>query len=348
MRNSWRTRFGSGGQLNLGDYLDDAREWARDEIDTLKGRLTLRDESWIRHKRAGSYVRGIALGDAAHSLLSGMRANGRAERYVDRLDKLFSNNVSDRLKNTRLDRISAKAMARCLVKRSVPASNIRILRSFISQIFERGAEFYGPLGRLPDELSTEIRERWERAHDVRYPELRKFKKSKYEAIFTALEGERRYWQSALCIRLFFEFKAPLSRVMAAQWAQIVGDRWYPYWPDEKVLWYESEERIDDTTRSLLSRISEYVARDFPGSRYFFPTRQGRSVEHIRSVDTVWRRILRNCGIAHYPLREFARSYRNPNCPSYYLSFLRQYGELFREIGNVAELSKSLMELKKSK
>jgi hypothetical protein len=82
IRNSWRTGFGahSGHPPDLGDYLDDAREWARDEIDTLKGQLTLRDENWIRHSGAGSYVRRITLGDAAHSLLSGMRANGRAER----------------------------------------------------------------------------------------------------------------------------------------------------------------------------------------------------------------------------------------------------------------------------
>jgi len=62
---------------------------------------------------------------------------------------------------------------------------------------------------------------------------------------------------------------------------------------------------------------------------------------------MWRKALVDCGMPHYPLREFARSYRDPYCPSYMLGFLRQYGERFREIGNTAELSKRLHAQKKS-
>jgi hypothetical protein len=347
VRSGWRTNFeltysGRHNTYGLGEYLDEAREWARDEIDRLKGRLTVSDENWIRHKVAGNYVKNIALDDAAQALLSGMRADGRAQRYLDRLDKLFSNNVTKKLKRTSLDRVSAKAMANCLVNVKIPAGNIRILRSFVGQIFERAASFHGPLGRFSDELSTEFRERWEQTYDVRYPELRRLTKSDFQVLFAKLEADKPNWQSALCIRLFFEFHSPLSRIFSGQWAQMSGDHWYPYWPDEKVLWYESRESINEAGRTLLDRISDRVRRDFGSSRYWFPTRFGRKVQHIRTVDSVWRNTLRSCGMNYYPLREFARSYREPNCPSYYIAFLRQYGSHFRELDNVAELSKKLL------
>jgi len=350
-KKSWRTdiHFRLGVRENdygLGDYLDDARDWARDEIDRARARPTRYEQAWIEHRVVGGYVKRIALGDAAQSLICGMRANGRSQRYVDRLDKLFANNISAKLKTTPLHRVSAKSMAWCLVNVKQPAGNIRILRSFVSQVFERGADFHGPLGRFRDELSVEFHKQWEKKYDVRYPELRKLKDRHYRAIFERLESEEVLWQQALCIRLFFEFQAPLSRVLYGCWHQIDGEYWYPYWPDEKVYWYECRERIEDTERTILNVIADRSKREVHPSSYWFPTRSGGN-RCISSVDLMWRKTLIDCRMPHYPLREFARSYRNPNCPSYYINFLREYGELIREAGNVAELSKSLIAKRKN-
>jgi hypothetical protein len=62
---------------------------------------------------------------------------------------------------------------------------------------------------------------------------------------------------------------------------------------------------------------------------------------------MWRKTLVDCDMRYYPLREFARAYRDPYCPSYIISFLRQYGEHFRKIGNTAELSKHLLAKRKT-
>jgi hypothetical protein len=231
----------------------------------------------------------------------------------------------------------------------VPAGSIRILRSFIGQIFERGSHFHGPLLAFRNDFSIEFRKQWDKSRDVRYPELRKLKDEDFHAIFAHLESERVFWRAALCIRLFFEFGSPLTRVLQGQWCQIEGDYWYPYWPDEKVLWYESRERISDKARSILNMISTHSK--FGETLYWFPAPTSTSANRVRSISSVesmWRKTLAERRMVYYPLREFARSYRNPNCPSYYINFLRQYGEHFRKIDNVAELSKRLMTKKNEK
>src|SRR5262249_3411916 len=101
-----------------------------------------------------------------------------------------------------------------------------------------------------------------------------------------------------------------------------------------------------TARALLDEIKDHNKREAVESPYWFQTPSGRYPRSITSVDAIWRRTLQCCRMKYYPLREFARSFREPNCPSYYANFLRQYGPFFRRTHNVAELSKRLCEVEK--
>jgi hypothetical protein len=322
---------------SLGESLEDAREWAQEEIDKFKGRQTLRSENAARWKQASNRVTKLTLGRAAESLISGMKANGLSEQYVNRIDKLFHLIIPAKLKNQPLSRVSAKSVAKALVKQQIPAGNIRTLRSFIGQIFETGARFHGPLLRFREEMSTEFWKEWERHYDVAFPELRDLTEDHYRKIFEKLEAETVRWQQALCIRLYFEFGAPLSRVMSARWEQVLGQHWYPYWPDEKIWWFECRETISEKSRILIDRVSELSQHSGANSSFWFPSVRG----HITTVDSFWRHTLNACDSRYYPLREFARSHRDLNNPSYYVSFLRQYGETFRRAQNMAKMSKIL-------
>src|SRR5262249_13133819 len=144
---------------------------------------------------------------------------------------------------------------------------------------------------------------------VRYPELNKFPDRNYHRIFHVLESETEYWQQALAIRIYFEFHAPLTRILSAEWNQIVDQQWYPYSPEEKEFWFECREKIEKDARKILDRIQELSSSQFNKSSYWFPTKFGRKHSHIRSVEHVWRVTLRKCGMQYYPLREFSRSYR---------------------------------------
>jgi hypothetical protein len=348
---SWRARFKfqHSNRVNaygLGEYLEEAREWARDEIDRLKGRPTLRDEHWNRHRDAGELVLALTLNDAASARLKGLASKNASEDYIYQLNKLFALHIPDEMKCTPLGKLNPKHTARTLVRSDASPGNVRALRSFLSQIIERGAAFHGPLLRFHDEFAQEFVLQWERNRDVRYPELRRLRPTRYQSLFNALEADEEYWQQAMAIRLYFAFHAPLSRVLASQWQQVHKKYWYPYWPNEKELWFESREAIDDSISKLLVRVRNLGERDFGATAYWFPSRHGRNANHIRSVEHAWQRALRASQIRYYPLREFSRSFRDFYNPSYLVSFLRQYQQVFREVQNAAQVSKELSAIKK--
>jgi len=118
---TWRDAFpGEDDKYGLGDFLDEAREWARDEIDRLKGHSTIGDEEKRRHRETTKLVRSLPLGRAANAILIGLKTNGSSQRYIDRLDKLFSNHVPTKLKQTPLINLKPRQVARAIVKAAAP------------------------------------------------------------------------------------------------------------------------------------------------------------------------------------------------------------------------------------
>jgi hypothetical protein len=96
---AWRTRYDFSytdreDKFGLGEYLDDARNWARDEIDRVKGRLTGDEKTIIEHQSVGELVKSLPLGRAGEALLRGLRLTA-SQKYLDRLDKLFANELHD-------------------------------------------------------------------------------------------------------------------------------------------------------------------------------------------------------------------------------------------------------------
>lgn len=274
---AWRTRFDFAygdrqDRFGLGEYLEDAQNWARDEIDRIKGRLTLKEHAWLEQRSVGKLVRSLAFGRAAASLLCGLRASNASERYLDRLDKLFVNHISEKLRNTPLAKLKPEQVARALVNANLSPGNIRTLRAFISQVLERGASFDGPLGRFHDRFASTFSIEWKRAQKVRYPELNKLPDRKYQHLFLVLENETEYWQQALAIRLYFEFRAPLARILSAEWNQLHDSCWYPYAPDEKELWFECRETLTDTAKRILEQVRKRGTIEFNSSSFGFRLR----------------------------------------------------------------------------
>ncbi|NPU63677.1 hypothetical protein HL667_01560 [Bradyrhizobium sp. 83012] len=335
---------------NLGRFLNEAREWAEDEIARIKGRPTKAEADWEERKSTGAVVRKLTLETAASSILKGLYAKGRSERYKDRLDKLFALYVPQKIKHVELGQLDPVEVARTLVQLPTSDGNIRTLRSFISQIMERGASFAGNFVEFHDEFAREFSSQWAKVRQVQYPELNELSTEKYETIFKVLETEDELWQQALAIRLYFAFRRPLCRVTQGSWRQIYGGFWYPYWPDEKAFWFECRESITNELKSQLNRIAELVKRDFVRSTLWFPShhnRNGKPTSPIQSVEHMWRIALKRASMRYYPLREFSRSYREFNNPSYYLGFIRQYGATFRESQNEAKLSTILTQRRKT-
>lgn len=327
--------------FQLGDCLLEARKWARDTIAKLNGNLTGAQKQQLKLQYAHLRLSALTLDGAADHLLEEMRRQHRSDRYIDSIEKLYSKKIRERLGVTRLYDVDIETIAGLLVDRDLSPGSIRTLKSFLNQVFRRAARHDGSLLLTVDKINQAFWPLWEAQRDVRYPELRDLTKEDFATIFARLERERTYWQQAFCIRLFFKFGSPLSRVMSAEWAQFMGNFWYPYYAKEKKLWFESRESLDDEAIRLLWEISRHIAREFGSSIYLFPSRHGRIVKHIRSIDTVWRNTLHDLRIRHYSLWEFAKSYRDPNNPSYLGFFIKHYGPGFRREARAELIARKL-------
>lgn len=343
-RNAWpRTgdRWKGISNYELSDSLEQARRWARDEIDIAKGRPTLEQDRQTRRQYIARRIRRLTLEEAVQKMTRGMCAEGLSQPYVDRLDRLFALHIPKKLWSSQLNKICPADLARALAAMAANGGNLRILKSFIGQLYDRASEFDSALHSFPAELSRQFWKEWQSVNKLPFPELQHLKRSDYEMIFDRLEAERERCHQALCIRLFFMFGAPLCRLMAAQWWQIVGDRWYPYLPEEKVYWFESSEPLDAHAHVVLGRVRKLAAK----SRYWFPSPDDPS-RPIATTQTLWRDILQRIGSRHYPLAEFARSYRPSNNPTYAMTVLRQYGPMLRSMSNAAKVSNELRKRKK--
>lgn len=324
----------------LGWHLSSARRWAWDQINRLKGRPTFEELELRRRKQIAARRGKRTLQQEVDRVTGEMRKKKLSPVYIDRLDKLFAVHLSKDLKMTRISDISPVDLATALVNKQTSASNIRVLRSFLWRVVQSGP--LQDLGKheFSEDFAKAFWERWAENIDVRFPELRDLHKADYKRVFRRLESEKVYWQQALCIRLYFVFGAPLSRLMSAEWSQCLDDSWYPYFPNERVTWFMHRQRLDEAVR-LLEKIRRLIRRDFGRSRYWFPSHHGRQVGHIRTVDSVWCNTLHDVGSRYYPLREFAMSFRPPSTPSYHLSVYRYSEAARRELEKEVQLSKRL-------
>src|SRR3569833_577986 len=333
------------GDKSLGSKLEDARHWARAEIRQLKFAGDTEHIWAVARQKTQSFVKGQSLERAARDLIVRMRLQGLSQRYVDRLDKLFSTYIPYRLRASELQDVNPSMFAKALISREVSGSNARTLRSFLSQIFlEASASNHG-FSKFPGQLSESYWKLWEKHRDVRYPELRKLKKKDNRRLFRILERASS-WQQGYAIRLYFKFRIPMQRLLTARWAQIVGDTWFPYAPDERLFWYAYGERLDAEALELIKKVHALVSESFGPSVFLFPS-PIKANESIQTVQSVWRGALETAQIKHYPLKEFSRIYRDFNNPSYHRWLYEYLGEAFARGKNMAELSKILSHRKNS-
>lgn len=329
-------RFNQAGKFS--SHLDEARKWARDEINKLKGRSTTWERKhfqWhMKIAKANDTTLRSLIGKEVRKLKKQKGRKRLTENYINQLEDLFFHKavLSDKALNTTLEKLSDEQIVNDLVQQKFSYTKILIARAFITRIFKE-------YSRSEEEFLKLFRLKWEQNIDIRFPELRNFKKEDYQRIFKRLEQEEKQWQQALCIRLYFIFGARLQSIMSAKWHQFYVDRWFPYLPEERSLWFEAAETISDDAKHILQLIADNIKKDFVTSEYLFPSNHAKQFAHIQTVQHFWKKVLRELGIKYYPLREFAMSFRSPKCPSYFGNFLRSYGSVIRHAEKAEQLAK---------
>jgi hypothetical protein len=250
-------------------------------------------------------------------VLDGMMDAGATAAYHLRLYKLFSSHVPVDIANKRVCEVMPDEISKILGSPSLTIGNLRVLRPFMGQVLDLPRRF----GVDTEVSSYDLRTMGQQQGRGSLPvtQLREWREADYDAFFALLETEQDKWQQARCLRLFFHFYCPMSQLMRARWDQlwVVKSGIVSGETDEAgnfLQWrYSDKWRGRETLRGASERIArECLERrsEFPNSAFWFPTRFGRRVSHIRSIDHMWRTVLAAQKLSYVSPRLFRMAYRS--------------------------------------
>ncbi|MGB0907445.1 MAG: hypothetical protein ACPGVT_08125 [Maricaulaceae bacterium] len=310
--------------ITLGQIVHDARLWAQDEIDKVKGRktygdgglvelihITLEDENNHQKSIIQEHIKTYSFAKAKEIQLQRMKTRGVSQTYLDRLDKTFEQLIPSALKSKNLFEIDEDEI-RSAILSIKKMSNLKMLRSFIGQILDFPRDhglnckissydmrtIYTP---EPQNLSSVIDE-----------------PQKLKALFEYLENEEEKWQQAFCLRLYFLMYAPMSKILAARWDQLQVNKYYRRTDNsflyEKLDWVHGKrknslERIEVIAFNILKKAKDHGAERFGRSQYWFPSpSMHRHDDHIKSTSLLWERCLEDLNLEYISPKALRQEY----------------------------------------
>ena len=285
--------------VSIGRYTKVARQWALNEIRTLKGLPTLLTENSARETTAERVLNGITLERAAQAVIANYRKMKLSITYVDRVDKLLANLVSPALKAKTLSSFSEDDANKLHFCCEGLSGNKRTLVPFLGRVFQLHQDLVG--GRNVFAI-TKGGQFIQTAPNKDF-EIDDTSAEKIKALLEYLENITQNWQQSYCLRIYFETHAPLTTLMGARWDQLL--EWSnPYWNRPEVPVWKYGERLRDIVYlsgvfdRLLSSAKLLANDQFPGHEHFFPSAQSRQFAHIRSVEPFWATTLHKFGLPY--------------------------------------------------
>ena len=296
-------------------FLEDARRWARWVIGQAKGTLPSAeaetaarriDEERIKAKKLR--LERMPIGSVIELIIKHGRARGWSDAYHDRVLNI-SAKIPKHFLSIAMGDLTRDDVRRIIVDPSISPGNVGTLRQLLGAALWRVHEMGGPAIR--DRYPSYDREPLVRSPDEQNYFLSELTAADFKPLFDILEDNTTKWKQALCLRLSFELRGPMSRIVSGRWDHIFEDRWYPVLPDEANRGWYRWDRIDPIACDLLVRVSE-LGSDIPGSRtYWFPNPKSKAA-HIRNVDRVWYQTLDQMGWPRLSLRATREHYLNMN------------------------------------
>jgi len=298
---------------SIGQFVEEARKWARDAVDEIKGRPTLADEEKTQRQAYKSSSNMRTVRRLAEVMLRGYAINGASQSYIDRLDKLFFGHVPARLLEKPLSKLAEKDVAKLTNFEAISPGNLKFLRPFIRRIFEFDS-WLSNTRNLYDQLLYEDAIN-DKDQSVEKGILAGWEDEEVDQLFDFLLAEEKYWQQARCLYFYFSFsRAPLSQLMAARW-----DQFYELensvaehsdseslrriaWCYRKEAWYH--ERISPRDLAVLSNLKAASKSKSSESEFLFPSPLAGNAKHIRSIDHVWNKTLERFHFSDVSPRQF--------------------------------------------
>lgn len=302
-----------GKIISIGTFLEDARDWARDRINSIKGKKSKAEFRWERAGRISAALQVLTLEQMAERAFKKLERAHRNDAYTIQVRKLFYT-ISHERRRATLMGTNVRKLASEIASHDLPVFQSRALQSFVGQLFSTLSRWHGPAGRVSDSLSERI-SRLRSRQPVPHPEILVIANQDFAKLFDFLNREIQ-WKAALAIRLYFATGAKLRRILSAEWRQIIDGTWYPYSPDEREYWFMGRERLNEEAISILEMVRERQSSNDTKSIYIFP-REVSAVD--RPITTVRRQWIKAALVMKWdglPLSHVVQRYNERNTPSY--------------------------------
>jgi len=135
--------------------------------------------------------------------------------------------------------------------------------------------------------------------------MAKWKVRQFRDLVQHLSGHEK-WQQGLCLAFYLETQGSLQTTMSARWDEFIDVSYFLTSDPERKRFWRREWRANGRqgwraqitigANRLFERIAKRPAHLDAEEIFLFPSQYGRQVQHIRSVEHVWRHAL-----SHYRL-----------------------------------------------
>ena len=281
-------------------HLPFARKWARDVLErNRKGlpeyRQEIEDQRNFQRKRCERYT----LEQVASAIFENLRATGATADYVLHLEKLFFAHIGSENRSSYMSTVDVERVWNEVISLRNQAGNFRSLRMIVRRMFSDFHEVAGTRNRYERVIYDFEPGSFDKDGVAKFLENRSAS-NVIGMIDSLLDSEDSYSQTR-CLYLYLRSrKAPLVACMEARFSDFYllepDLNSYQFGPPRAVNWkyadrqfaYEAfGEDVLDVIRDIRDRLSN---SELP-VQFLFPSNAGRSVQHIRTVDLVWRRWL---------------------------------------------------------
>lgn len=305
--------FDPDNQLILGLFLESAREWARVEIDRIKGRIpshaemaALDAERDATQADSGARLKQHTLGRLVDIILENGHARRWNESYCDRLRHAFNQfDPDDQIRKLKLSELDNGGLSKFIEESRLSPGNLRLLRSLFNVTFWNIHHLGGPpIGRILPHRRVAFRAQNQGRDDF----FETMKKTEMERLLQYLRESNADWRSRSAIALSCLFWAPVSRVLKARWSEIIDDRWLPYAPVERKYWYAKWERIDSVELEWLTLARTGADTEGISSAFWFPSPINPD-QPLANIDRTWFQALDHLNWPRMSLTKFGAETR---------------------------------------
>lgn len=320
----------NGWEKPLGYFLEHARRWAWQRVSEHFGQHDYEQHKRLRRKNR---ILASTLGGAINRKLIKIRRQSGNHIYIDNIQNLIGKYIPDQVMRSTFRDVDIRVLADAVSGRDISYGNVKILRAFVSGVLREASSIFGPLGHKLDSFQRRCARNLDARTAPPYPQILNISPADYQRFFEILAQDSN-WRQSLAIHLYFATGARLQSVLRARWSDFIDGIWYPFLPEERKLWFESKERLDNQALAVLSDIQRRHRVEGLSSIYLFPSLIDVS-RPIRTIQRHWARHSGTMGWRDLPMSHVVLRHRERSNPSYYLFFHRCYLQFDRDEGEMA-------------